>query len=162
MSRSAPALWTAHGRGLFPAFGPDEYLRVWASNPTVAAEIGAIDLLSGRFGAANFDLRRAAGGELDLPTARPLTLSAPQPASGVFGSYESVPRRPQPSDDRRWTGMSDRRHRHVGYMRLKTPKGLAVLNLLTPVNDGAGEKSRTPDLRITNARKIVFARIHPR
>ena len=30
-------------------------------------------------------------------------------------------------------------------------KGLAALNLLTPVNSGAGEKSRTPDLRITNA-----------
>ena len=29
--------------------------------------------------------------------------------------------------------------------------GLAVINLLTHVATGAGEKSRTPDLRITNA-----------
>ena len=30
-------------------------------------------------------------------------------------------------------------------------KGLAAISPLTPVSFGAGEKSRTPDLRITNA-----------
>ena len=39
-------------------------------------------------------------------------------------------------------------------------KGLASPNLLTTVVIGAGEESRTPDLRITNAARIGFARIH--
>ncbi len=45
--------------------------------------------------------------------------------------------------------------RTAGYMvatrRGKKTKGLASANLLTLVYPGAGEKSRTPDLRITNA-----------
>ncbi len=36
-------------------------------------------------------------------------------------------------------------------MVYKKEKGLASANLLTLVFYGAGEKSRTPDLRITNA-----------
>ena len=40
---------------------------------------------------------------------------------------------------------------HGGYMANHKDRGLAGANLLTLVLVGAGEKSRTPDLRITNA-----------
>jgi hypothetical protein len=50
----------------------------------------------------------------------------------------------------------------VATRHLETTKGLAALNLLTPVYSGAGERSRTLDLLITNAAKLVFARIRLR
>ena len=42
---------------------------------------------------------------------------------------------------------------------LKRQRALAVTIPLTPVIVGAGEESRTPDLRITNARKTAFGNI---
>jgi len=38
----------------------------------------------------------------------------------------------------------------------QSKRALAATYLLTPVSFGAGEESRTPDLRITNAQEMAF------
>ena len=59
----------------------------------------------------------------------------------------------------RESGKTMYRKLHSGYIGRPMRTGLGTTWLLTPVNIGAGEMNRTPDLLITNDTKIVFASV---
>jgi len=57
-----------------------------------------------------------------------------------------------------WEDSGNRLTSALTYL-IKRKRASAVTHHLTPVIVGAGEESRTPDLRITNARKTAFGNI---